>query len=71
MGNYKQNLNIALLFSKYKQYESHQVFYKIQCCLYLSMMSPELIGERMEAERLYDSVNILLFLQVKLINSEY
>ncbi|XP_021889017.1 beta-amyrin synthase-like [Carica papaya] len=37
----------------------------LKCCLYLSMMSPELIGERMEAERLYDSVNILLFLQSK------
>ncbi|KAK9281889.1 hypothetical protein L1049_004796 [Liquidambar formosana] len=36
-----------------------------KCCLLLSMMSPEIVGEKMEAESLYDSVNILFSLQHK------
>lgn len=42
---------------------SFWLFY-VQCCLLLSMMPTEIVGEKMEPERLYDSVNILLSLQV-------
>ncbi|KAH0982204.1 hypothetical protein GBA52_009381 [Prunus armeniaca] len=35
----------------------------LKCCLLFSMMRPEIIGEKMEPERLYDSVNVLLSLQ--------
>ncbi|KAI4317431.1 hypothetical protein L6164_025299 [Bauhinia variegata] len=34
-----------------------------QCCLLFSMLPPELVGEEMEPERLYDSVNLLLSLK--------
>ncbi|KAL3736986.1 hypothetical protein ACJRO7_025851 [Eucalyptus globulus] len=37
----------------------------LKCCLLFSMMPPEIVGEKMEPERLYDSVNILLSLQSK------
>uniref|UniRef100_A0A7N0TBG7 Squalene cyclase C-terminal domain-containing protein n=1 Tax=Kalanchoe fedtschenkoi TaxID=63787 RepID=A0A7N0TBG7_KALFE len=37
----------------------------LKCCLLFSLMPPELVGEKMEPERLYDSVNILLSLQSK------
>ncbi|XP_044490529.1 beta-amyrin synthase-like [Mangifera indica] len=37
----------------------------LKCCLFFSMMPPEIVGEKMEPERLYDSVNILLSLQTK------
>ncbi|XP_021896494.1 beta-amyrin synthase-like [Carica papaya] len=37
----------------------------LKCCLHLSIMPPELIGKKIEVERLYDSVNILLSLQSK------
>ncbi|KAK4269605.1 hypothetical protein QN277_022741 [Acacia crassicarpa] len=37
----------------------------LKCCLLLSMLPPEIVGEKMEPERLYDSVNILLSLQSK------
>ncbi|KAK9097610.1 hypothetical protein Sjap_023107 [Stephania japonica] len=36
-----------------------------QCCLLLSLLPPEIVGEKMEDERLYDSVNLLLSLQGK------
>ncbi|KAK9282326.1 hypothetical protein L1049_005240 [Liquidambar formosana] len=36
-----------------------------KCCLLLSMMPPEIVGEKIEAEQLYDSVNILFSLQHK------
>ncbi|KAJ8431511.1 hypothetical protein Cgig2_009748 [Carnegiea gigantea] len=35
----------------------------LKCCLMLSTMPPEVVGEKMDPERLYDSVNILLSLQ--------
>ncbi|KAK4855070.1 hypothetical protein QYF36_003698 [Acer negundo] len=35
----------------------------LKCCLLFSMMPPELVGEKMDTERLYDSVNVLLSLQ--------
>ncbi|CAN0864492.1 Beta-amyrin synthase [Linum grandiflorum] len=35
----------------------------LKCCLLLSKMSPQLVGEPMEATRLFDSVNIILSLQ--------
>jgi hypothetical protein len=38
-----------------------------QCCLLLSMLPPEIVGEKMEPERLYDSVNVLLSLQASAI----
>ncbi|CAL5195637.1 unnamed protein product [Lathyrus oleraceus] len=37
----------------------------LKCCLLLSMLPPEIVGEKMEPEMLYDSVNILLSLQGK------
>ncbi|KAL9684595.1 hypothetical protein QQ045_022036 [Rhodiola kirilowii] len=37
----------------------------LKCCLLFSMMPAELVGEAMEPERLYDSVNLLLTLQSK------
>ncbi|KAK9281096.1 hypothetical protein L1049_003989 [Liquidambar formosana] len=37
----------------------------LKCCLLFSMMPPEIVGEKMEPERLYDSVNVLLSLQSK------
>ncbi|RVW23144.1 Beta-amyrin synthase [Vitis vinifera] len=38
-----------------------------KCCLLFSMMAPEIVGMKMEPERLFDSVNILLSLQVRII----
>ncbi|KAF8392761.1 hypothetical protein HHK36_020998 [Tetracentron sinense] len=37
----------------------------LKCCLLLSMLPPEIVGEKMEPERLYDSVNVLISLQSK------
>lgn len=37
----------------------------LKVCLHLSMMPSEIVGEQMEPERLYDSVNILMSLQSK------
>ncbi|KAK4588776.1 hypothetical protein RGQ29_019685 [Quercus rubra] len=37
----------------------------LKCCLLYSMMPPEVVGEKMEPERLFDAVNILLSLQSK------
>ncbi|EPS60486.1 beta-amyrin synthase, partial [Genlisea aurea] len=37
----------------------------LKCCLILSQMPPEIVGEKMEPEELYDAVNILLYLQSK------
>ncbi|GFQ07803.1 beta-amyrin synthase 1 [Phtheirospermum japonicum] len=37
----------------------------LKCCLLFSMMPPEIVGERMELEELYNAVNILLLLQSK------
>ncbi|XP_075664223.1 beta-amyrin synthase-like isoform X1 [Castanea sativa] len=37
----------------------------LKCCLHFSMMPPEIVGEKMEPERLFDAVNILLSLQSK------
>ncbi|KAI9156948.1 hypothetical protein LWI28_014541 [Acer negundo] len=36
-----------------------------QCCLLFSVMSPEIFGEKMDTEQLYDAVNLLLSLQGK------
>nr|WQY91012.1 OSC3 [Euphorbia humifusa] len=35
----------------------------LKCCLLFSMMRPEIVGEKLEAEKMYDAVNILLSLQ--------
>ena len=35
------------------------------------MMPPEIVGEKLEPERLYDAVNILLSLQVRILFSFY
>ncbi|XP_022951766.1 beta-amyrin synthase-like [Cucurbita moschata] len=37
----------------------------LKCCLLFSLMRPEIVGDKMEAQRLYDSVNVLLSLQSK------
>ncbi|KAH1069636.1 hypothetical protein GYH30_007003 [Glycine max] len=37
----------------------------LKCCLLLSKLSPEIVGEKVKPERFYDSVNILLSLQSK------
>ncbi|XP_048428397.1 beta-amyrin synthase-like isoform X3 [Pyrus x bretschneideri] len=37
----------------------------LKCCLLLSMMPPELVGEKMEPEWLYEAVNVLIYLQSK------
>ncbi|XP_027114474.2 beta-amyrin synthase-like isoform X1 [Coffea arabica] len=37
----------------------------LKCCLLFSTMPPEIVGEKVEPERLYDAVNILLSLQSK------
>ena len=37
-----------------------------QCCLLLSMLPSEIVGKKMEPERLYDSVNVILSLQVRI-----
>ncbi|CAL8130593.1 unnamed protein product [Prunus armeniaca] len=37
--------------------------YVAQCCLLLSMLPPQLVGEQLEPERLYDAVNVILSLQ--------
>nr|E2IUA8.1 RecName: Full=Friedelin synthase; Short=KdFRS [Kalanchoe daigremontiana]ADK35125.1 friedelin synthase [Kalanchoe daigremontiana] len=37
----------------------------LKCCLLFSLMQPEVVGEAMPPERLYDSVNVLLYLQSK------
>jgi len=39
-----------------------------QCCLLLSMLPEEIVGEKLETERIYDSVDFLLSLQVSIIN---
>ncbi|KAM7503308.1 hypothetical protein LguiB_002212 [Lonicera macranthoides] len=36
-----------------------------QCCLLFSKMPPEIVGEKMEPEKLYNAVNVLLYLQSK------
>ncbi|THG17541.1 hypothetical protein TEA_011453 [Camellia sinensis var. sinensis] len=36
-----------------------------KCCLLLSQLPPEIVGEKHEAERLYDAVNVMLSLQSK------
>ncbi|KAB2634103.1 beta-amyrin synthase-like [Pyrus ussuriensis x Pyrus communis] len=37
----------------------------LKCCLLLSMMPPEMVGEKMEPERSYDAVNVIISLQSK------
>ncbi|XP_030969509.1 beta-amyrin synthase-like [Quercus lobata] len=37
----------------------------LKCCLLFSMMPPEIVGEKMEPECLFNAVNILLYLQSK------
>ncbi|KAG7603995.1 Terpenoid cyclases/protein prenyltransferase alpha-alpha toroid [Arabidopsis thaliana x Arabidopsis arenosa] len=37
----------------------------LECCLIFESMSSEFIGEKMEVERLYDAVNMLLYMQSK------
>nr|WQY91010.1 OSC1 [Euphorbia humifusa] len=37
----------------------------LKCCLLFSMMPPEIVGEKVDSQQLYDAVNILLSLQSK------
>uniref|UniRef100_A0A5B6ZSH9 Terpene cyclase/mutase family member n=1 Tax=Davidia involucrata TaxID=16924 RepID=A0A5B6ZSH9_DAVIN len=37
----------------------------LKCCLLMSLLPPELVGEKLEPARLYDAVNVLLSLQSK------
>ncbi|GMJ14287.1 beta-amyrin synthase [Hibiscus trionum] len=37
----------------------------LKCCLFLAMMAPEMVGEKMESEHIFDSVHLLLSLQGK------
>ncbi|KAK7350341.1 hypothetical protein VNO77_08857 [Canavalia gladiata] len=37
----------------------------LKCCLLLSMLPSDIVGEKMDAEKLFDSVNLLLSLQSK------
>ncbi|KAM6555120.1 hypothetical protein CsatB_015882 [Cannabis sativa] len=37
----------------------------LKCCAMLSMMPPKIVGEHIEAEKLYDTVNVILSLQSK------
>ncbi|GLU21884.1 hypothetical protein SLE2022_379960 [Rubroshorea leprosula] len=37
----------------------------LKCCLLLSMLPQEIVGEKLEPERLYDTVNVLLSFQSK------
>ncbi|KAF4348828.1 hypothetical protein F8388_016100 [Cannabis sativa] len=37
----------------------------LKCCLLLSLMPPDVVGERINLERMYDSVNVILSLQSK------
>ncbi|QCD93398.1 cycloartenol synthase [Vigna unguiculata] len=37
----------------------------LKCCLLLSMLPEEIVGEKLEPERMYDSVNFILSLQSK------
>ncbi|KAK7829481.1 beta-amyrin synthase [Quercus suber] len=43
----------------------------LKCGLLFSMMPPEIVGEKMEPERLFDAVNILLSLQDIVTEHEY
>ncbi|KAE8710897.1 Beta-amyrin synthase [Hibiscus syriacus] len=36
-----------------------------KCCLLMSMLPPEIVGEKMEPQQLYDAVNVILSLQSK------
>lgn len=40
------------------------IFFVIQCCLLFSMMPPEIVGQKIEPQGLFNAVNILLSLQV-------
>uniref|UniRef100_A0A7N0VMZ7 Squalene cyclase C-terminal domain-containing protein n=1 Tax=Kalanchoe fedtschenkoi TaxID=63787 RepID=A0A7N0VMZ7_KALFE len=37
----------------------------LKCCLLFSLMPPEIVGKKMDEQRLYDSVNLILSLQSK------
>ncbi|KAF4348831.1 hypothetical protein F8388_016103, partial [Cannabis sativa] len=37
----------------------------LKCCLLLSLMPPDVVGENIDVERIYDSINIILSLQSK------
>ncbi|GKV26796.1 hypothetical protein SLEP1_g36031 [Rubroshorea leprosula] len=37
----------------------------LKCCVLMSMLSQEIVGEKLEPERFYDAVNVLLSLQSK------
>ncbi|XVF74828.1 hypothetical protein PTKIN_Ptkin13bG0142200 [Pterospermum kingtungense] len=45
--------------------KGHNFLKNSQCCLYFAMMPPEMVGEKMETELFYDSVNVILSLQSK------
>jgi hypothetical protein len=37
-----------------------------QCCMLLSTKPPEIVGDKMEPEQFYDSINVILSLQVRI-----
>ncbi|KAK2634760.1 hypothetical protein Ddye_029552 [Dipteronia dyeriana] len=43
----------------------HEFIEASQCCLLLSVISPEIVGEKTDTEQPYDAVNLLLSLQGK------
>ena len=43
----------------------------VQCLLLLSQMPPESVGDKADVERLYDAVDVLLYLQVKVQATHY
>ncbi|KAK1574996.1 hypothetical protein Q3G72_001731 [Acer saccharum] len=38
----------------------------LNCCLQFSLLPPEIVGEKMVPERLYEAVNVILYLQVRI-----
>ncbi|KAE8709035.1 hypothetical protein F3Y22_tig00110332pilonHSYRG00787 [Hibiscus syriacus] len=41
--------------------------FTIACCLYFSMMKPEMVGEKIETEQFYDAVNLFYIYRVKVV----
>ncbi|CBI20813.3 unnamed protein product, partial [Vitis vinifera] len=39
----------------------------LKCCLLLPLLPPEIVGQQLQPQRLYDAVNILLSFQVRII----
>ncbi|KAG4955850.1 hypothetical protein JHK85_042230 [Glycine max] len=44
--------------------KAHDFIKKSQCCLLLSVLPQDIVGEKMELEKLHDSINLILSLQL-------